>query len=115
MTSEMIVPVFGLVIWLASIFIDSKFGYKSPYSRGVFANEKAPPWKRTIVNRNSRIRYGSLFFLWISISSSILFFREHGGLVNCLAIGVAVISIVIYAFSLAWPAILKDSETERRR
>jgi len=111
MSPWMVMPLSGLTLWLAAIYIDSKFDYQSPAERTIALRADAPWWRRLIVNFNWGTKYGALFGLWFFLMTD-LHLRQWGlpREVHYFLVFVSAVSILVYALAHSWRFFVRDSD-----
>lgn len=110
MNSIPLMPLAGLALWLAAIYIDSKFKFQPPSDKDVISTEGAVWWTRVVVRYNHSVKYGALFALWLFIGTDV-YFRQISSTssLHYLLVALSGVSIAVYVLAQSWRFLIKKN------
>ena len=89
-------------IGAAVVFVENRFGCRSPQSLSVTIDEAAVWWKKVLVRWNDHVRYSGIFLSWLGLCAFLNMVRRQPTDSRLVPVAIAGIGVLIYAWGLAW-------------
>lgn len=107
------ITLFGF--WLLSLYLDTKFSYVSPRRAKIKLSERAPLWRRIVVNCNFHVKNLSLMSVWaLAVSYAYLFkILPKNRVTLGFYILATVICLATYIVARLWRFLVREDHIRR--